>query len=104
MNQASYWILRGEHRLLTTPENAQGSIFPLDLASAVGNPEQTLSVGELHNVPCYAADVEQLPEIPSGTATPLRAIFQMAGAEAFALAGRATQLLSCRSQSAFHVV
>jgi NAD+ diphosphatase len=62
-------------------------------ASDFGDPDEVLRVGEWEGLPCYAADLTQLPEIPSGEAIPLRAIFQTGGAEVFALAGRATQLL-----------
>jgi len=101
MSQPAYWILRCEHRLLTTAGNNAGSIFPSGPASDFGNPGHVLQVGEWQGLPCYAADVEQLPEIPSGEATPLRAIFQLAGAETFALAGRASQLLDWQSHHRF---
>ncbi|EKE17888.1 MAG: hypothetical protein ACD_10C00227G0004, partial [uncultured bacterium] len=58
-------------------------------------------VGEHHGQPCYAADVTQLPNIPEGEAISLRAIFQLAGAESFSLAGRATQLLDWQNQHRF---
>lgn len=101
MDNASYWILRCEHRLLTTADSAPGRIFPSGPASAFGHPKNALHIGELHGCPCYAADVESLPAIPGGEATPLRAIFQLAGAETFALAGRATQLLDWQNNHRF---
>lgn len=101
MNNASYWILRCEHRLLTLAGGAPERIFPAGPAAAFGHPEHALQIGELHGFPCYAADVAQLPEIPGGEATPLRAIFQLAGAETFALAGRATQLLDWQNNHRF---
>jgi len=101
MSQASYWILRSEHRLLTITGNSAGAVFPLGQAADFGHPAKALHVGEWHGLPCYAADVEQLPAIPSGEATPLRAIFQLAGADIFALAGRATQLLDWQNNHAF---
>lgn len=101
MSQASYWILRSEHRLLTITGNDAGSVFPAGLAADFGYPENALHVGELHGLPCYAADVEQFPEIPGGEATPLRAIFPLAGADTFALAGRATQLLDWQNNHRF---
>ena len=93
MSEPCYWILRCQHRLLTISGDVQDSLFPLGLAADFGHPENVLLVGELHGQPCYAAELEQFPEIASGEATPLRAIFQLAGPEIFALAGRATQLL-----------
>lgn len=101
MNQATYWILRCEHRLLTIADNAAGSVFPAGLAANFGQPANALHVGELHGRPCYAADVAQFPELPGGEATPLRAIFQLAGADTFALAGRATQLLDWQANHRF---
>lgn len=101
MNEASYWILRFDNRLLITTENSHGAIFPFGQASAYGCPANTLLVGELQGVACYAADVDTLPEISSGEVRSLRAIFQLAGAEAFALAGRATQLLDWQQQHRF---
>lgn len=101
MNNASYWILRCEHRLLTLAGGAPERIFPAGPASDFGHPEHALQIGELHGFPCYAADVAQLPEIEGAEATPLRAIFQLAGAETFALAGRATQLLDWQNNHRF---
>lgn len=101
MNNASYWILRCEHRLLTLAGGAPERIFPAGPAAAFGHPEHALHVGELHGFPCYAADVAQWPEIEGAEATPLRAIFQLAGAETFALAGRATQLLDWQNNHRF---
>ena len=101
MTQASYWILRSEHRLLTITGNGAESIFPSGLPADFGHPANALSVGQLHGRPCYAVDVELLPEIPGSEPTPLRAIFQLAGPETFALAGRATQLLDWQNNHRF---
>ena len=99
MSQAAYWILRCEHRLLTI--SGAESVFPAGLAADFGLPENVLHVGDLNAKPCYAADVAQFPEIPSGEATPLRAVFQLAGPEIFSLAGRATQLLDWQANHRF---
>ena len=88
MNEPCYWILRCQHRLLTISGDAKESLFPLGLAANFGHPENVLPIGELHGRPCFAAEVEQFPVIPFGEATPLRAIFQLAGSETFALAAR----------------
>ena len=101
MSQPGFWILRCQHRLLTVRGNPQEALFPSGLAADFGHPENVLVVGEWQGRPCYAADVEQFPEIPLGEATPLRAIFQLAGAELFALAGRATQLLDWQNHHRF---
>jgi NAD+ diphosphatase len=101
MNEPAYWILRCQHRLLTIRGDAQSSFFPLGLATDFGQPEHVLPVGEMDGRACYAAEVEQFPEIQSGEATPLRAIFHLAGVEIFALAGRATQLLDWQKNHRF---
>ena len=101
MNQPAYWILRAEHRLLTVAGSDTDAVFPSGLAAEFGHPERALSVGELNGLPCYAADVEYFPELAAGVAMPLRAIFQLAGADIFALAGRATQLLDWQNNHRF---
>ena len=101
MNEPAYWILRCQHRLLTIGGDAQSTLFPLGLAADFGLPEHVLPVGELDGRACYAAEIDEFPEIALGEATPLRAIFQLAGAEVFALAGRATQLLDWQKHHRF---
>ena len=101
MSKTAFWILRCEHRLLAMPGNAEAGLFPSGPAAAFGDPEDVLYVGELHGLPCHAVDVAAFPEIPGGEATPLRAIFQLAGPETFALAGRATQLLDWQNNHRF---
>lgn len=101
MSEHGYWILRCEHRWLTIAATGTGAIFPSGLASDFGNPDNALQVGELLGHPCYAADVAQLPEIPAGEVMSLRTIFQLAGAEMFALAGRASQLLDWQNHHRF---
>ena len=93
MSRPAYWILRCEHRLLTLAGQPGGALFPLLSAADLGHPAEALYVGDWGGIACHAVDVAQFPEIASGEPTPLRAIFAQAGPEAFALAGRATQLL-----------
>lgn len=93
MNETSYWVLRHEDQVFTTTKKSAGEIFPSGPASRFGNPENALRIGEWQGLPCYAADVEQLPESTPGELVSVRDLFGLAGAEAFALAGRATQLL-----------
>lgn len=101
MTQSSYWILRSEHRLLTITGNGADTIFPSALPADFKHPANALPVGQLNGRPCYAADVEHLPAIPGCEPTPLRTIFQLAGPETFALAGRATQLLDWQNNHRF---
>lgn len=101
MTEPAYWILRCQHRFLTIDESGRPSPFPFGLAADFGHPENALLVGDLYGKPCYSAEIAEQPEEFSGQLTPLRAIFQLAGAEVFALAGRATQLLDWQSQHRF---
>lgn len=101
MNAPAYWILRFEHRLLTIVGDAADPIFPSGQSSDFGAPQNALLVGRLRGFDCYAADVDEFPAIPYGVATPLRSIFSLAGAETFALAGRATQLLDWQRHHRF---
>ncbi len=100
MSQTACWILRCEHRLLTISGDGP-AIFPAGTAADFGSPAAALKIGELHGLPCYALDVPHFPEIPDSEATPLRAIFQLAGPDTFALAGRATQLLDWQTNHRF---
>lgn len=101
MNQPAYWILRCEHRLLMVSGQGEDAIFPSATAADFGHLPNALEVGLLHGLPCFAVDVAQHPEIEGSTATHLRAVFQLAGPEIFALAGRATQLLDWQNNHRF---
>jgi NAD+ diphosphatase len=93
MNELGYWLLRCENQLITITDAAPEKIFPCGEASDFGRPKNILLVGEWQGLPCYAADVDKIPENIPGELVPLRPLFSLAGAEAFALAGRATLLL-----------
>lgn len=100
MNTTAYWILRAEHRLLTLPEDP--AFFPGGPLEALGDlAERALRVGEWLGAPLLALDLPALPAWPASEATPLRAIHGMAGDAAFALAGRAVQLLDWQAQHRF---
>ena len=101
MDQPAYWILRCEQRLLTLPGNAAEAFFPLGPAAAFGAPAAAVPVGEWQGRPCHAADVARFPDLPEAAATSLRAVFALAGPAAFALAGRATQLLDWQANHRF---
>jgi len=88
MNDTSYWVLRHEDQVFTTAD-----VFPRGPASRFGNPENALRIGEWQGLPCFAVDIKQLPDNALGELVTVRDLFGVAGAEAFALAGRATQLL-----------
>jgi len=96
MDGMSYWLLRCRNALLTLSDTSGGEVFPRGQAADFGEPKDALLVGEWRGLPCHAAEIDGLPESFPGELTPLRRIFSRAGAEAFALAGRATQLLDWR--------
>jgi hypothetical protein len=62
MNELSYWLLRCGNELFTTSDTDHGNVFPRGPASDFGNPERALLVGEWQNLPCYAAEIERIPE------------------------------------------
>jgi NAD+ diphosphatase len=95
MNELSYWLLRRENKLLAI-DSAGGNIFPRGLAADFCNPNDALLVGEWQGLPCYAADIDDLPENISGELMSLRSLFNVAGAEAISLIVRATMLLDWR--------
>lgn len=96
MDGPSYWLLRCQDALLVRPGATPEEVFPSGLAADFAHSANALRVGEWQGLPCHAAEVDRLPEHFTGELTPLRRLFGVAGAEAFALAGRATQLLDWR--------
>ncbi len=93
MNGSGYWLLRLENQLFAKTTEASGQPFPFGNASEFGNPQSVLLVGQWQGFPCYAAEIDVPPKKAQGEPIPLRALFDLAGAEAFALAGRASQLI-----------
>ena len=96
MNELSYWLLRSDNQVLAVPGGDAATIFPRGHAADFGNPDNALLVGQWQGRPCYAAEVERLPESVAGELVPVRSVYGLAGAEAFALAGRASQLMDWR--------
>jgi NAD+ diphosphatase len=92
MNETNYWLLRCNNEVLTSTATP-GEIFPRGTAADFGHPGDALPVGQWHGQPCYAADVDQLPDEMQGEPVSVRGLFGLGGAEAFALAARASQLL-----------
>ncbi len=93
MNELRYWLVRSGHQLLIATEAGDASIFPCGSASDFGNPPDALLVGEWLGLPCYVIEADTLPAHLAGELMPVRSLFGFAGPEAFALAGRATQLM-----------
>lgn len=97
MSDLHHWILRCENRLLVS---GSGGVtpFPQGAASDFAITGEVQPIGEWQGMAVYAAEVTVFPEIAGGEIVPLRAVFELAGAEAFALAGRAVQLLDWQAQ------
>ncbi|WP_434516246.1 NAD(+) diphosphatase [Dechloromonas sp. ARDL1] len=100
MTDTAFWILRSDNRLLIAVDEGAVSPFPSGRHLGVP-PDGALRVGDWLGATCYAADVAELPEVAGADPTPLRAVFQLAGGAAFALAGRAVQLLDWQAQHRF---
>ncbi len=93
MNDAGFWVFRCKDRVWWHESAPPGKGFPFGCAQDFGCTEPALLVGTWLGEPCYAADVGSFPEQLPGRPVTVRALFAEAGAEAFIMAGRATQLL-----------
>ena len=96
MNELSYWVLRSDNQVLAVSGGDAATIFPRGRAGDFADPENALLVGQWQGRPCYAAEIDRLPESVAGELVPVRSVYGLAGAEAFALAGRASQLMDWR--------
>ncbi|MGE5386747.1 MAG: NAD(+) diphosphatase [Betaproteobacteria bacterium] len=92
MSDLAYWILRCGDRVWSE-DAIPGNVFPFCRAGDLAHPESALLVGSWRGELCYAVDVGDFPDDRRGKPVTVRALFAEAGAEAFAMAGRATQLL-----------
>jgi NAD+ diphosphatase len=95
MNESGFWILRYKNQILITTarENFAGNIFPYGLAFDFCGNQNVLLAGEWLGLPCYTADIEKIPENQEVEIVTMRRLYGLAGADAFAICGRATQLL-----------
>ncbi len=101
IEDAVYWIIRCENRLLTVPVDTHACPFPLARAADLGSPAAVLPVGQLGGRACVAVDLPEMPKIAGAEAISLRAVFTLAGVDVFALAGRAFQLLDWQRNHRF---
>ena len=96
MNELAYWLLRCENQVLTTIAATPEAIFPRGRAGDFGSAEGALLVGQWQGLPCYASEIDCVPDGLAGELMPLRPLYAIAGAPAFALASRASQLMDWR--------
>ena len=101
MSNECYWLLRSENQFFIVSDERHGKTFLRGRASDYGDPERPLLVGEWDGRPCYAAEIDSLPDDAPGELTLLRPLYGMAGAEAFAIAGRASLLMDWRKNHRF---
>ena len=95
MSGSGYFLVRGEQGFLVM-SGAGGVPFPR--LPLLARTDDVLLLGEWGGVPYFACEAEVLPAecgavLQGGEWVSVRALFALAGAEAFALAGRAVFLL-----------
>jgi NAD+ diphosphatase len=101
MNEISWWLLRRENQFFVVDGGPSGKTFPLGRASDLGLSEKALDIGKWQERPCRAAEISAPPAGVSGEFSPLRPLYGLAGAESFALAGRASELLDWQKNHRF---
>jgi len=103
MNKLGFWILRYNNQVLVMPTDANmaAHTFLYGSDSDVCGARNVLLVGEWIGFPCYTADIDQLPKALKFELIKVRHLFGLADAEAFVLAGRATQLLDWQTNHRF---
>jgi NAD+ diphosphatase len=93
MQHSHYWIIRHQQQILIDVRHPHGPNFLPHADFLDGNHSKPIEVGFWQGLPCYATDTVNMPEGLEAQLVPLRQVFGVAGPEAFALAGRATQLI-----------
>lgn len=93
MQHTSYWIIRHKQQILIDTNNVLGPNFMPHADCLDGDHSEPIMVGHWQGLPCYATDTRSPPEGFAAELVPLRQVFGVAGAEAFAMAGRASQLI-----------
>jgi NAD+ diphosphatase len=101
MNELSCWLLRCENQFFVIDGGPVGKTFPLGHATDFGDPATALFIGDWQGQPCYAAEISHPPAHIPGELSLLRPLYGLAGAEAFALAGRASMLLDWQKNHRF---
>jgi NAD+ diphosphatase len=93
MNELSYWLLRNDNQLLIRIDKAGGNYFPCGHAADFGNPKDALLAGEWQGLPCYTAELDDIPDSIPGELMPVRSLFSLVDPKAVSLTARAILLL-----------
>ena len=93
MQHTRYWIIRHKQQVLIDTNNPLGPNFLPHADFLDGDHSEPVMIGYWQGLPCYATDSRSMPEGFDAELVPLRQVFGVAGAEAFAMAGRASQLI-----------
>ena len=88
-----YWLIRIDGQFVVNSGATPDDLFPRGEAGAFGDPDTALFIGEWQGERCFAVEADALPESTLGEPAAIRAVFGIAGGEAFALVCRAAQLL-----------
>lgn len=92
-NDQAYWLLRHDGQFLLVGSEHATPAFPFGTAAEFGAPHGILRIGDWLGHPCYAAELDALPALADAQLSQVRPLHGLCGAEAFALAGRASELL-----------
>ena len=101
MDAPAYWLLRHEGQFLVVNGEGDQKAFPFGRADDFGDPASVLHIGDWHGQPCFAAELAHAPNHLPGELSLLRPLYGLIGAEAFALAGRASLLLDWQRNHRF---
>jgi len=101
MDESSYWVLRCGNQFFVVDGGQSGKTFPLGAAADFCDPATALRIGDWQGRPCLAAEIPGPPDHVAGELSLLRPLYGLAGAEAFALAGRASELLDWQRNHRF---
>ena len=88
-----YWLIRIDGQFVVNSGATPDDLFPRGETGDFGDPDTALLIGEWQGERCYAVEADALPESTPGEPAAIRAVFGIAGGEAFALVCRAAQLL-----------
>jgi len=97
MPHQQYWIIRHKQQIFIEMNHPQGPNFLPHATFLQGQHSEPIQIGYWQGLPCLAVECDVLPEnfagVESAQLVPMRQVFGVAGPEAFAMAGRATQLI-----------